>query len=152
MRSRLCLLTTAVSVLALAIVSSAAADRAFHTLHAELTSVGAAPLRSGFVNDIHTNGVVNGAHEIYQLNGALPGTTFQVTILFYALDPSCSSAPLTFPTAQLTTNGAGNGQARVTFPAGRPSPLAGTTSGIRWQLTGPGGAAYETGCHPLTLD
>jgi hypothetical protein len=134
------------------LAGNAAADQAFHTLHADLHSVGGAPLQSGFVNDIHTNGVVNGAHEIYHLNGASPGTTYQVTILFYVLDPSCSSTPATFPTAQLTTNGVGNATAKITFPAGPPSPLAGTENGIRWQLTGPGGLAYETDCHLLTLD
>ena len=46
---------------------------------------------SGFVNDVHAEGVVNGAIEIYHLNGALPETTFQVTILFYVADPTCAS-------------------------------------------------------------
>jgi len=132
------------------LVPVATADRVFHTLHAEVHPVGAAPLRSGFVNDIHTNGVVNGAHEIYQLNGALPDTTYQVTILFYVVDPTCTSAPGVIPTATLTTNSAGNGTARFTFPAGPPSTLP--TSGIRWQFSTPAGVAYETDCAPLDLD
>jgi hypothetical protein len=134
------------------LVPTAAADRAFHTLHADLRPVGTSPLKSGFVNDIHTNGVVNGAHEIYHLNGASPGTTYQVSILFYALDPTCSTAPVTIPTTQLTTNGAGNGNARFTFPAGPPSPLAGRLNGIRWTIVGTDGTAYDTACAVLTLD
>ena len=39
------------------VASTAAADQFFHTSHADLTPIGDAPLRSGFVNDIHTNGV-----------------------------------------------------------------------------------------------
>ena len=88
MRPRLFALPAAIAVAAV-LVPAASADRVFHTLHAEVHPVGSAPLRSGFVNDIHTEGVVNGAHEVYHLNGALPRTTFQVTILFYAADPTC---------------------------------------------------------------
>jgi hypothetical protein len=132
--------------------TSASADQAFHTLHAELTPIGSAPLQNGFVNDVHTNGVVNGAHEIYHLAGAAPNATYQVTIQLYPLDPTCSTAPLVFPTAQVTTNGVGNGDGHFTFPAGPPSPLAGSVSGIRWVLVGANGPAYETGCEPLTLD
>ena len=93
---------------------------------------------------------MNGAHEIYHLSGALPSTTFQVTILLYVADPTCSSTPLAFPTAQVTTNGAGNGNARFTFPAGPPSPP--TVHGISWQLSTPAGVAYATDCAVLTLD
>ena len=151
--SRRALPVVAACVAAAAVLApTAAADKAFHTLHAELQPVAGAPLKSGFVNDIHTNGVVNGAHEIYHLSGALPSTTFQVTILLYVADPTCSSAPLAFPTAQVTTNGAGNGNARFTFPAGPPSPLAGIAHGIRWELSTPAGVAYATDCAVLTLD
>ena len=148
----------ALSVTALSLVSllllapNAAGDQAFHTLHADLHPVGGAPLQSGFVNDVHTNGVVNAAHEIYHLNGASPNTTYQVAIFLFLLDPTCSTAPLIFPTAQLTTNGSGNGNADFTFPAGPPSPLTGPTHGILWRLIGPSGVAYETGCNPLVID
>ena len=139
-------------VLAALFTGRAAADSSFHTLHAELKPIGANPLRSGFVNDIHTNGVVNAAHEIYHLSGARPDTTYAISIFLYIADPTCSSAPLTIPTTQLTTNGAGNGNARFTFPAGPPTGLEGFVSGIRWVFTGPAGPAYETDCAPLTLD
>jgi hypothetical protein len=150
MRPRLLFALPAVVAAATVLVPAATADRVFHTLHAELHSVGGAPLRSGFVNDIHTNGVVNAAHEIYHLNGAIPRTTFQVTILFYVADPTCSTAPLMFPTATVTTNGAGNGNARITFPAGPPS--TGPTNGIRWEFSTAAGVAYATDCAPLDLD
>lgn len=147
-----------VTVFALSLVSllllapNAVADQVFHTLHADLHSVNGAPLQSGFVNDVHTNGVVNAAHEIYHLSGASPNTTYQVAINLYPFDPTCSTAPVFLPTAQLTTNGAGNGNARFTFPAGPPSPLTGPTHGILWQVIGPTGVAYETDCYPLVID
>lgn len=131
---------------------AAAADRTFRTLHAELKPIGPEPLRSGFVNDIHTNGTVNAAHEIYHLAGASPNTTYTISILLYIADPTCTSEPLTFQTAEVTTNGAGNANARVTFPAGPPSGLEGITHGIRWVFTGPAGPAYATDCAPLTVD
>ena len=84
------------------------------------------------------------------MNGAIPNTTFQVTILFYFADPTCTTAPGAIPTATLTTNGSGNGNARFTFPAGPPSTLP--TSGIRWTFSTPAGVAYTTTCAPLVLD
>ena len=142
----------AACALAAVLAPAASADKAFHTLHAGLRPVGASPLRSGFVNDIHTNGNVNSAHEVYHLNGASPSTTYQVTIQLYLQDPTCAGAPLAVPTAQLTTNGAGNGNADFTFAAGPPSPLAGLLHGIRWTITGTDGTAYDTACAVLTLD
>ena len=147
------LVASALALLALPMVAApASADQAFHTLHADVVPVGSAPLKSGFVNDIHTNGVQNGAHERYALNGALPDTTFQVTIHLFLFDPTCSTAPLAFPTATLETNGRGNGEAKAEFPAGPPSPLAGFSHGILWQFSVGGSVVYETGCYPLTLD
>jgi hypothetical protein len=143
---------TAIALLAVVLAPAASADKAFHTLHAELHPVAGAPLRAGFVNDVHTNGVVNAAHEIYHLSGARPNTTYTITISLYPGDPTCSTAPLTFPTTTLTTNGAGNGNARFTFPAGPPSGLEGITHGIRWQFASATGVDYATDCHPLTLD
>ena len=134
------------------LAATASADQAFHTLHADLVPVGGAPLRSGFVNDIHTNGVQNGAHERYVLNGAQPDTRFQVTIHLFLFDPTCSTAPLALPTATLGTNGQGNGQAKAEFPAGPPSPLAGFTHGILWQFSVGASVVYQTACYPLTLD
>ena len=76
-------------------------------------------VRSGFVNDIHTNGNVNSAREEYQLNGAQPGTTYQVQLVIYP-SQSCAGAPfLTIPSSKLTTNGVGNGTVELRLPCGR---------------------------------
>src|SRR5215471_16017221 len=107
----------ALAVGALVVVPLAAADQVFHTSHAAVHSVSGAPLHSGFVNDIHTNGAVNSAREEYHLNGAQPNSTYQVQLVIFA-SQSCAGTPfLTIPTAQLTTNGVGNGNASATFPA-----------------------------------
>jgi len=150
MRPKLLFALLAAGAVASVLVPVATADRVFHTLHAEVHAVGGAPLQSGFVNDVHTNGVVNGANEIYHLNGAIPNTTFQVSILFYVADPTCTSTPGTIPTSTLTTNASGNGNAHFNFPAGPPSTLP--TSGIRWQFSTAAGVAYATDCAPLELD
>ena len=136
---------------ALVIVPLAAADQVFHTSHAAVHAVAGAPLQSGFVNDIHSNGAVNSAREEYHLNGAQPDTTYQVQLVIYG-NQSCSGTPFAFPTAQLTTNGAGNGNAGFFFPAGPPNnpPLQ---IGIVWQFLSPTGApVYETDCVPVTVD
>ncbi len=150
MRSRLLFVLPAVIAAAIVLVPAATADRVFHTLHAELHPVGGAPLQSGFVNDVHTEGVVNAAIEIYHLNGALPNTTYQVTIQFYFGDPTCTTAPGAIPTATLTTNGAGNGNARRRFP-GRAAVDAPDERDPLGALD-PAGVAYETDCAPLDID
>jgi hypothetical protein len=132
-------------------VSPALADQVFHTTHASVHSIAGAPLKSGFVNDIHTNGVVNSAHEEYHLNGAQPNTTYQVQLVIYPTT-NCSGAPfLIFPTAQLTTNGAGNGNADFTFPAG-PANNPPLQVGIVWQFLLNGVPVYATDCVPVTID
>jgi hypothetical protein len=136
---------------ALAVASPALADQVFHTSHAPVRALASAPLRSGFVNDIHTNGVVNSAHEEYHLNGAEANTTYQVQLVIY-LAQDCAGAPfLTFPTAMLTTNGAGNGNATFEFPAGPPNnpPLQ---VGIVWEFVSNGVPVYATDCVAVTAD
>ena len=151
--SRKSLLIAAVVTAAAAfvVIPPALADRVFHTSHAAVHPVSDAPLQSGFVNDIHTNGVVNSAHEEYHLNGAEPSTTYQVQLVIYA-SQSCAGTPfLTFPTAMLTTNAAGNGNAMATFPASPPNnpPLQ---VGIVWQFLSNGVPLYATDCVPVTVD
>jgi hypothetical protein len=133
-----------------AFVPSAFADQVFHTSHAALHSVAGAPLRSGFVNDIHMNGEVNSAREEYHLSGAQPGT-YQVQLVIYA-SQSCAGAPLlTVQTALFTTNAAGNGNASATFPAG-PANVPPLEVGIVWQFLSNGVVAYATECVPVTID
>lgn len=142
------------AVVAAALVNAplAVADQVFHTSHAALHSVAGAPLRSGFVNDIHSNGAVNSAREEYHLSGAQPDTTYQVELLIFG-DQSCSGSPFaTVPTAQVTTNGDGNGNAGFFFPASAPNnpPLQ---VGIVWQLLSSTGApVYATDCVPVSID
>jgi hypothetical protein len=145
----------AVTAVALALIalpvlaSSAAADRSFHTTHAALSPVGSAALHSGFVNDVHTNGVQIYAQERYQLNGAAPGTTYTVALEIAFADATCSVADMTIPTATFTTNASGNGEAGFTFFY--PGPGA-TDLFIRWVISAGGVPQYETGCIPVTLD
>ena len=140
-----------IALLALAAVPAAFADQVFHTSHAVVHPVAGAPLQSGFVNDIHTNGAVDAAREEYHLNGAQPDTTYQVQLVIYA-DQSCEGSPfLTVPTAMLSTNGAGNGNADATFPAGPPNdpPLQ---VGIVWQFLANDVPVYTTDCVPVSID
>src|SRR5881227_2188793 len=103
---------------ALFAVAPALADQVFHTSHAPVHSIARAPLGSGFVNDMHSNGAVNSAREEYHLSGAQPDTSYQVQLVIFA-SQSCAGAPFaTVPTAVVTTSGAGNGNAGTTFPAG----------------------------------
>jgi hypothetical protein len=141
-----------VAAVAALAAAPALADQLFHTSHAALHAVAGAPLRSGFVNDIHTNGNVNSAREEYQLNGAQPDTTYQVQLVIYP-SQSCAGAPfLTIPSSTLTTNGVGNGTSIFVFPAGPPNdpPLQ---VGIVWQfLSGSGATVYATDCVPVAVD
>lgn len=134
---------------ALAFAASASANGVFHTLTAPLSSVNGEPLQQGWVKDIHMNGNLNSAHEEYHLNGALPNTSYQVVIVFYANNTTCSSTPVDVPTAQLTTNGAGNANANFTFPAGPPSPL--TQNSAKWELVDSSGVAYATTCQLVLI-
>ena len=92
-----------------ALAPGAAADAGYHTQHLELTAVGGAPLRSGFVQNIKANGPTIYAHEIFVLNGARARTTYVVTRDFFFQDPACAG-DLVFhdDVATLRTNASGN--------------------------------------------
>jgi hypothetical protein len=145
---RLVLVLSSLAALAV-FAAGASANGIFHTLTAPLSSVNGEPLQQGWVKDIHMNGNVNGAHEEYHLNGATPNTTYQVHIIFFSNDTTCSTTPADVPTAQLTTNGAGNANADFTFPASPPSPVA-HDSAI-WQLVDASGVAYQTSCQVVLI-
>ena len=151
-RKPLVMLAGLVAVAALIAAPGAFADQVFHTSHAAVHAVAGAPLQSGFVNDIHSNGAVNSAREEYHLNGAQPDTTYQVQLLVYG-DQSCAGSLLfpPFPTAMLTTNAAGNGNADFTFPSGAANdpPLQ---VGIVWQVIANGAPIYATDCVPVSID
>jgi hypothetical protein len=131
----------------------AAGDAVYHSQHIALHPVGGAPLHSGFVENIHPNGPQVYAHEVYVLNGADANATYQVVLLLYPFSPSCAGEPAVIPTAQLSTNGSGNGKAQVFFrPSDIGASLRDATHGIRWQVTTGGAAVYETDCSSVTLD
>jgi hypothetical protein len=134
------------------VASTAAADQFFHTTHAALTPIGGAPLQSGFVNDIHTQGPVIAAQERYVLNGAKPNTTYSVTLLVSFADPTCTVTNLAFPSTSFTTNGAGNGEAGFTFyQASPPPPPAPQQWYIRWVVSSGGVPQYQTACIPVVI-
>ena len=146
----------AVAVGALAAcVGQASADRVYHSQHIPLAAVEGGSLKSGFVENVHPNGPQVFAHEVYVLNGASPDTAYQVTLLVYADDPSCSTEPVAggIDTAVLTTNGNGNGRADAFLaPEDIPAFLRDGTHGVAWELTANGSVAYRTGCSSVTLD
>jgi hypothetical protein len=136
----------------LALAPAASADRFYHSQHIALQPVGDSPLRSGFVQNIHANGPNVYGHELYHLNAAVPNTTYQVTLLLYPFDPTCSTAPAPVPTTQLRTNAVGNGNADFVFaPSDVPAEIRNATHGIRWTLASANNA-YETACSAVTLD
>ena len=150
---RQALVTVALTAAAVPLLAStAAADQYFHTSHAELIPIGDAPLQSGFVNDIHVQGPQIGAEERYQLNGALPDTTYTVELHIYVGDPTCSTTYRRRVTTTFTTNDAGNGEAGFTFFAANPvPPPKPNPSGIIWVISSGGVPQYQTDCIPVTL-
>ena len=152
-----CLLASCAMVLA---PGSALADQSYHTDHliVSLTSAGAAAghpeLRTGFVNNIHTQGPVNFAIEEYLLNGAKPNTAYQVVLLLQATN--CSGVFLfPFPNgASVVTDAAGNGhaQAKVTPEQATAFGLHNKDFGIRWSFVAGGVLAYLSQCSNVHID
>jgi hypothetical protein len=134
-------------------VAPAAADATYHTGHIALAPVAGAPLTSGFVQNIHANGPNVYAHEIYQLNGARPNSSYQVVLSIWTTNTSCSgAATLELPTAMVVTNGAGNGLADIVFTPDDADGLRGLTVSAMWTLWNGTTATYATDCEVLTLD
>ena len=139
-------------VTSMAMAGPASADQAFHTQRIPLSAAADAPLKSGAVIDVHTQGPTIYAQERYVLVGAEPGTTYQVTLLVYT-DPACSALLFPITTTTMTTNAAGNAQGTATFYPQDVEGLPRTTYYITWQISVQGGAvAYTTGCIPVMLD
>jgi hypothetical protein len=131
---------------------SAHADRAYHSGHYALSPIGGAPLRSGFVENIHADGPNVYAHEQYVVNGAEPHTSYQVVLMIYPGDPTCASSPITVPTAVISTNAAGNGTARQVFTPTDADGLHGLTVGGMWFLMNGSTVEYATSCASIHLD
>jgi hypothetical protein len=139
-----------------ALAPAALADQTQHSIHAPLSAAPGEPLRSGFVEDIHANGPTIYAQEIYQLNGAKPSTTYQVTLNIYNEVKQCTSFAISpiLTDNNLTTNTAGDakGQATFTLSAASATGLRGGTYGVIWTVSDSGGVAYQTACTAVTLD
>jgi hypothetical protein len=137
-----------VPLMQLVAANSAGADAVYHTARIPLLAVGGAPGRGTVVN-IHPNGPVVFAHEIYRLRHATRGK-YSVALTIYPTSTSCSGTSLTLTTATLVTNGAGNGVAGHKFSPADAAGLHGLTVSAIWAVTGP--ATYKSRCSVITLD
>jgi hypothetical protein len=140
---------------ALALVPAAFADAVFHSSHALLSPVGSAPLQSGFVEIIHTDGPVVFAHDNYVVNGAAPNATYVVTLhISTASDTTCSAPFVVAPVATLATNGSGNGKADAVFTPDLITALGihNSTVHVYFTLSTAGDVAYATSCLTSQLD
>jgi hypothetical protein len=145
--SRILVLT--VSLLAGACLTGGAlADSAYHTERVALVGVAGAP-GGGTVVNVHTNGPVIYAHEIYTLRHAVAGT-YQVVLNIFPTSLDCTGLTVALPTAVLSTNAAGNGQADAKFTPADAAELRGMTLSISWTVAGP--ATYASACAVVTLD
>jgi len=141
------------AVAALAILlgaGPASADQLYHSSHYAFAPTDGAPLRDGFVENIHPNGPNVFAHEQYIVNGALPNTTFEVWLT--VTDATCSTVLFAMQTATITTNAAGNGAALHVFTPADATGLHGLTIGGTWTLTTGGAPEYATDCAVVQLD
>lgn len=144
-------------ILAIAIgliwAAAAGADRSYHTGHYALAPIAGAPLKAGFVQNIHANGPIVYAHEIYELKGAAPSSSYEVVLSIWTENTTCAGdATLQLPTATLATNGAGNGVASHVFTPADADGLRGLTVSAMWTVWNNPIAAYHTGCEVITLD
>jgi hypothetical protein len=137
-----------VAVLAATLAAVASADSAYHTERLELGGLNGAP-GGGMVVNVHPNGPVVYAHEIYTLSGAVAGT-YQVALHIFPKSLNCSGESAVIPTATIETNAHGNGRADVKFTPADVAGLRGLTVSISWMVTGP--ATYVTDCTVVTLD
>ena len=143
------ILVFAVALLAAAAFAvGAAADSAYRTEQLELVGVAGAP-GGGKVVNIHTNGPVIYAHEIYTLRHAVAGT-YQVVLNIFPTSLNRTGLTVAIPTAVLSTNAAGNGHADGKFTPADAAELRGTTISISWTVAGP--ATYASACTVVTLD
>jgi hypothetical protein len=129
---------------------TALADQVYHTEQIALAPVGGAPLRAGFVVNVHADGPQVFALERYALNGAAPGS-YSVLLHVYA-DAACTTPLVTLQTATLTTNAEGNGLAAAVIRPEMVEGLHGATLGAVWELVSEQGTVYRTGCTTVTLD
>ena len=152
-RSRIGIQLLVASVMCSFWVAQAGADSEYHTGHIAFSPVDDAPLSSGFVQNIHANGPNVYAHEIYQLNGAEPNASYDVVLSIWTSNTFCLGSPtLQLPTAELTTNPAGNGRTDVVFTPAAAGGLRGLTVSASWTVWNGTTATYGIGCEVVSLD
>jgi hypothetical protein len=138
------------------LISVASADGVYQSEHIEFYPVGSQPLRSGFVENIHTNGPQVYALEQYVLNGAAPNTQYYIKPFIFLENSGCTNGLIPFPVENsINTNTTGNGTTLVKITPDVAAGLGGLTINVRWQLlvgSPDGPAAYETNCAVVTLD
>ncbi len=137
------------AIVILMVATPAAADQAHHTTRSAFHAVDGAPLRSGFIANIHANGPNVFAHEVYALNGAMPDTTFQVVAHVYIDDLSCNGDPnVSLPIGDLTTNRAGNATDDIVLSLEAATALGfrNGTGADRWEILLDGVVVYESDC------
>jgi hypothetical protein len=134
------------------LAAPALADRAYHSQHITLMSADGAPLKAGFVENIHVNGPEVFALERYVLVGAMPLTQYQARIQIY-LDPEMDQHFGALPTASFATNGVGNGVGHFTLPpSGVPPAFHGVTLYLVWELCVDSEVVYESSLSTVILD
>lgn len=147
--------TVGAIALALAGVSTALADRAYHserlplTLTEEGAEAGHPELQSGQVVNIHPNGPVVAAIEKYMVNGAASNTDYEV-VLSVATGGCNGVGDFELSTAVLSTNARGSAHGDVVFDD--LSFLQGCTVEVNWMLQAEGITAYTTETTTVALD
>lgn len=136
-------------------MAPAAADQAHHTSRSEFHAVDDAPLRSGYILNIHANGPNVFAHEVYSLNGAIPNTTFQVVAHVYFDDLTCGGDPnVSLPIGDITTNNAGNATDDIVLSLDAANALGfrNVSGADLWQILLDGEVVYQSECTLATAD
>ena len=130
----------------------AMADGTYHSQHIAFMPVNGAPLKAGFLENIHANGPQIFGRELYVLVGAMPLTQFQGTVQIY-LDPRLSQYAGALSTTTFSTNKAGNGVGDFVLPpSGVPAAFRHSTLYLIWQLSVDREVVYETSPSTVTLD
>ena len=137
------------------------ADAVYHTERLTLNAVGGAA-GTGMVVNVHPNGPNRYAIENYQLRHADPGATYQVWLNLYLGAANCNGAPaVPIATAQILTNGAGNGTAQLVLAPeniAAANLVSGMSFPINWTVTQEDSfthediKTHETNCTVVELD
>lgn len=154
MKHRITTLVLLAALAAFLVPAGASADSVFKTQHIALMPLDGAPLRSGFVQQIHANGPIVYGTDAVVLNGALPHTTYVAVMFVSPFDPSCESGVVPFGAVVFSTNRAGNGRGATGIipPEAIPDEARGHVHGFYWVVFAGGAPAYATSCAPLPTD